>query len=241
MDSISLYQDAARDLINKDENGYMSYEMFNRMLQIASNKTLDWITGDSTGQTLPLSYSTQKAKDFIAFLITPYKAPIEAGIITRPADYYTYENLSILSLSKTGCEDDDSNCDSDTPTAEIIETPVEVLDGQQFGTRCKTYIKGLKPSPQKPIAKFIGKTIEFMPKELGSCKLEYIRYPIAGRIETTIDPVYYDVVADAATSVDTEWDEWARSILLYFIGDAFANHTREQALKQFNTATGKKP
>ena len=69
---ISLYEDAARDQAAKDENGYMSYEMFNRMIQRASNRVLDYITGDSDNQKLPISYSTQKAKDFVSFLITKF-------------------------------------------------------------------------------------------------------------------------------------------------------------------------
>lgn len=240
MDVISLYEDAARDNSNKDENGYLSYDMFNRMLQRASNRVLDYITGDSSNQTLPISYSTQKAKDFIAFLITKFPSSIVDGVIERPADYYTYDNLYILSLSQSGCEDDNTDCDTDSPTAEVIETPVEMLDGQQFNVRRQTYIKGLKPSPQKPICKMVGNTIEFLPKELGSCKLEYIRYPISGEIKTTIDPIYNDIVADPTTSINSEWGEWARELLIFFITDSFANHVREQALKTFNELSNKK-
>lgn len=240
MDVISLYEDAARDNSNKDENGYLSYDMFNRMLQRASNRVLDYITGDSANQTLPISYSTQKAKDFIAFLITKFPSSIVGGVINRPADYYTYDNLYILSLSESGCGEDNTDCHTDTPTAEVIETPVEMLDGQQFNVRRQTYIKGLKPSPAKPICKMVGNTIEFLPKELGSCKLEYIRYPTAGEIKTTIDPIYNDIVADPITSIDTEWGEWARELLIFFITDSFANHVREQALKTFNELSNKK-
>jgi len=240
VDIISLYEDAVRDNSNKDENSYYSYAMFNRMIQRASNSLLDYITGDSSNKQLPISYSTQKAKDFISFLITKYSASITGGIIERPSDYYHYDNLFILSLSETGCEEDTANCETEATTATIIKTPVELLDGQQFYTRCQTYIKGLRPSPKKPIAKLVGNTIEFEPQELGSCTLEYIRYPIAGEIITIIDPVYYDEVADPIASTDCEWPEWAREALIFFLTDSFANHTREQALKEFNNATGKK-
>lgn len=241
MDIISLYEDAARDNANKNENGYLSYEMFNRLIQRASNRTLDYITGDSDNQRLPISYSTQKAKDFIAFLITPYSAQIESGIIQRPADYYHYDNLYTLALSDDGCTDDDTDCETDAPTVEIIKTPVEMLDGQQFYIRAQTYISGLKPSPKKPICKMVGNTIEFLPRELGSVTLEYIRYPIAGTIRTTIDPVYYDIVADPLTSTNTEWPEWARELLIYFITQSFATHISENNLFQMNQAAKPKP
>lgn len=241
MDIISLYEDAARDNANHDENGYMSYAMFNRMIQRASNRVLDYITGDSDNQRLPISYSTQKAKDFVSNLITKYPAPIVNAVIQKPADYYNWENLYIMSLSQTGCETDDTNCDEDSSVAEIIKTPVEVLDGQQFYVRAQTYIKGLKPSPKKPICKMVGNTIEFLPQELGSCTLEYIRYPIAGTINTTIDPVYNDVVADPNTSINTEWPEWARELIIFFLTQSFATHISENNLFQMNAASKPKP
>lgn len=241
MDIISLYEDVARDNVNSDENGYLGYTMFNRLIQRASNRTLDYITGDSSLQTLPISYSTQKAKDFISFLITKYSALITNGVIQKPADYYTYENLVILSVDgNTEC-DEDTDCDEDTPTPQIIRTPVEMLDGQQFDVRCNTWTKSKKPSAQYPISKVVGNTIEFEPKELGSCTLEYIRYPIAGEIVSSVDPVFYNDVADPALSTDSEWPEWAREFLIFFSSDTYSNHTREQALKQFNMASKPKP
>lgn len=236
--NISLYEDVARDQANKSENGYMSYEMFNRMMQRGSNRLLDYITGDSSNQVLPISYSTQKAKDFIAKLITKFSSPITNGVIEKPADYYHYDNLYILSLkNQEGCADDGTDCGKDPVQEEVIQTPVEMLDGQQFYVRSQTYIKGLKPSPQKPIAKMIGNTIEFLPKELGSCTLEYIRYPIAGTINTMIDPIYYDIVADPSTTINTEWQEWARELLIFFITQSFATHISEAALFQMNAAS----
>lgn len=241
MDIISIYEDAARSRANKDENGYWDYTMFNRDMQIASNRVLDYITGDSSNQNLPISYSTQKAKDFIAFLITKYSAPIVNGVIERPANYYHFDNLFILSLkNQEGCETDDTDCDMDTPIEEVIQTPVEMLDGQQFYVRSQTYIKGLKPSPQKPICKMVGNTIEFLPKELGSCTLEYIRYPIAGTIVSAEDPIYYNDVASPTLSTNSEWPEWARQIILYFLVQGFATHISETALFQMNEAMGKK-
>lgn len=215
----------------------MSYAMFNRMIQRASNRTLDYITGDSDNNKLPISYSTQKAKDFIAFLLTKYSAPILDAVIERPADYYHYDNLYTLSLSDDGCSEDNTDCDTDTPIAEIIKTPVEMLDGQQFFVRAHTYIKGLKPSEKKPICKMVGNTIEFLPRELGSVTLEYIRYPVAGTINTMIDPVYNDEVADPATSIDTEWPEWARELLIYFLTQSFATHVSDNNLFQMNKAS----
>jgi len=138
---------------------------------------------------------------------------------------------------ETGCEVDETDCDTDTPTAQIIKTPVEMLDGQQFYVRCQTYIKGLKPSAKKPICKMVGNTIEFEPQELGSCVLEYIRYPIAGEIVSSIDPIYYEPVADSSLSTNSEWPEWARELLIYFLTQSFATHISENNLFQMNQAS----
>jgi hypothetical protein len=241
LDSISIYEDASRLLANSDENGYWSYALYNQGIRVASNRVIDYITGDFANQTLPISYSTQKAKDFISSLITPYSSVIANGIITKPDDYYHYDNLYILSLkNQEGCSDDGTSCDEDDVQEEIIKTPVEMLDGQQFYVRAQTYIKGLKPSPKKPICKMIGNTIEFLPRELGSCTLEYIRYPIYGEIKTIEDPIYYNIVADPATSIDNEFGEWARELLLYYLVQGFSTHISQQSLYQMNEASGKK-
>lgn len=241
MDIISLYEDIARDNVNCDENGYLSYTMFNRLIQRASNRTIDYLTGDSAGITLPFSYSTQKAKDFIGFLLTQFPTVITNGLITKPSDYYLYDNLYILSIDETSCDEDNTTCDEDTPTPEIKGIPVQMLDGQQFKIRSNTWIKSKKPSPSVPIVKIIGNTIQFEPKELGSCVLEYVRYPQAGYIVPMEDPIYYNEVANPLLSVSSEWGEWARDFMIFFSSDSFANHTREQALKNFNLASKPKP
>lgn len=241
MDIIGLYENIARDNVNCDENGYLSYTMFNRLIQRASNRTLDYITGDSSAINLPFSYSTQKAKDFIGFLITKFPTLITGGIITKPSDYYTFDNIYILSIDDDSCGEDNTGCDEDTHIPEIKGVPVQMLDGQQFKVRSNTWIKSKKPTPIVPICKVIGNTIEFEPKELGSCVLEYIRYPIAGTIVASIDPIYYDEVANPLLSINSEWPEWARDFMIFFSSDSFANHTREQALKQFNLLSKPKP
>ena len=240
MDQISLYEDAARDAANKDENSYLDYNMFNRMARRASLRLLNYITGDQSGQTLPLSYSTEKAKGFISYLITPYLAQVVNGVMAKPEDYYLYENLYLMALKQNGCEEP-TGCDTEDVPDEIIYTPVEMLDGQQFIVREQTYIQLLKPSLKKPIAKEVGLNIEFLPKDVGNAKLEYIRYPIAGTINTVYDATYNDQIADPSTSVDTDWPEFARELLIYFIVDSFSNHTSQQSLKQNNIITQQLP
>ena len=240
MDIISLYEDWARDAIQKDENGVASYEMFNRMVKRGSLRLLNYITGDQSGQSLPLSYSTEKAKGFISFLITPYRQQVVDGLMAKPDDYYMYENLYIMALKDNSCEEP-TGCDTEDNPDEIIYTAVEMLDGQQFIVREQTYIELLKPSAKKPIAKEVGANIEFLPKDVGNAKLEYIRYPIAGTVNSVYDATYNDQIANAATSINSEWPEFARELLLYFMTDMFANNVSQQSMKQNNIITQQLP
>ena len=80
-------------------------------------------------------------------------------------------------------------------------------------------------------------TLELLPNDLGSVVLEYIRNPVFAEIKTKMDTVYNEEVADPDTSINYEWPEAVREVLVWFIVDLFSNYTREQALKQFNATS----
>lgn len=235
IDVISVYQDSARDNSNKNENGYFPYEMFNRISRRAELRLIDYLSGDVEGVRPPIHDSNQKNRDWLSPFIETYKGNVEGGKIDRPANYYGYDNMYVLGVydktanCETQQEDDDAGCN----------TQITLLPRQSFYNRCNTFITGLKPSFEKPIAKLVGKRFEFMPRDLGSIALEYIRYPKFASIVSKTDPVYNDVIADPDKSQNYEWDEFARELLVWFITDTFAIHTRDQALKQQNSITSK--
>ncbi len=207
--------------------------MFNRFSWIAQLKLIDWLSGDVADQVPPQPYLSQKNKDWLAFLITKFPTQVVNGLIDKPEDYYQFENFYVLGNKVNGdCEEDENKSDG-------CNQPIELLDGSKFYTRCNTDIEELKPSFEEPICKEIGKNFEVLPTDLGSVTLEYIRYPKRAILNTKEDTVFNDLVYDAATSEDFEWPEFAREILVWFICDSFSNRTREQALKTFNTMTGK--
>ncbi len=231
----SQYQ-SANDKINSDENGYFSFDIFNRMSWLGQLKLMDWLSGSVSGITPPEMYQNQKDRDYLSWFITKYPTQVSGGMINKPSDYYLWDNAYLL-----GNYNDTPECDNedDVVVKESCNIPIQLLSGDQFYYRCNTFIEGLEPSFKKPICKEIGNNFEFKPSDLGSVTLEYIRYPIRAKIGTKIDPVYNDQVYDPATSVDFEWPPFAEDILAWFIADQFSNFTREQALKQFNAATGK--
>lgn len=229
----TIYEDVALDNVNTAENGNLSYAMFNRISKRSELRMLDFLSGDVENLKPPMPYTSQKVKDWLAPFITPYPKQVEKGKITRPEDYYSYENMYRLGNGDT------TECGDEEVGEDGCNTPIELLDGKKFTTRCQTFIEGLKPSFKKPIAQAVGRTFEFLPKDLGSITLEYVRYPVFGRIVTKMDTARNDEIIDTLASKNYEWDEYARELLVYFITDTFAIHTRETALKQQNQATGK--
>jgi hypothetical protein len=190
LDVISVYEDAARDAVNKDENGYFSYEMFNRLSRKAELRLIDWLTGHASAEVPPEMYSSQKVRDLLSPFVTKYPKNVSGGEITKPEDYYLYENMYMLSgKHKSDCDEDEQE---DDPSEEECNVPIELLSNEKYYVRCNTNIRLLKPSFKKPVAKMTGLKIEFNPSDLGSIVLEYIRYPKFAAIKVANDPVYND-------------------------------------------------
>lgn len=236
-----VYQKVADNLL-KEANAEMSYALFNRYSKLAELDFIDWLSGDVRGVNPPEPYTTQKNRDYLSPFIEPYPKQVEDGRIPFPSDYYLFDNMVLLgNYSIPNSECDESNEDKPYDVLRDSNTPIEILDGNQFTVRCNTYIKGLQPSFTKPIAKEVGKYFEFMPKDLGSIKLWYIRYPKFADIVTKIDTQFMEEVVDEDLTTNYEWDAKAIPALIWFIVNRFADRTSNKAQKEFNIATGKTP
>lgn len=238
----SLYNDVLQQI--SKENGTLTITDFNRFSKRAENFFLDWVTGRVQGDVLPQMYVTQKTKDFVSPLIKPFKTSLDSdGRITKPDDYFVYENIYALYMNEENvCEDDvDLDCDkSDVDNKETVgKVSVTLLDGDKFTKRLDSKIKGLAPSIKKPIAKEVGMFFEFAPKEIGGVVLEYVSYPIYAEAVGVVDPIYYTEVISETLSTNYQWGEYARNYLIYIIVDMWSNSVRERAQKEFNTATNK--
>lgn len=228
---------AAKYQIHETQNGEFSGDDFNLQSELGELKLLGWVTGKPDHSPGPTPFDSQKLSDWISPLVKTDKQNVVKGRISKPVDYYTYDNMFSLFLPNISCEKDDENGNDEEDVQRI---PVELMQRQKFLRRANTSIKSLRPSLLKPIAKEIGKEFEFLPRDLGSIELEYIAYPEKyGRIEFTIDQQFMEEVPDPVLSQDYVWGEWAMEILVWFIVDGFANRTRDAALKNSNAATGK--
>jgi hypothetical protein len=241
IDVIALYQDVARDDANKSENGNLSYDRFNRLLKRAELNLLKYLTGDLIvdAADFPSLNSTQKNKDYLKRFIVKHKAN---GDFYIPENYYGYENLYKINGFIAEQEDEDEEevgCELSSENKSSLNDSdcniqIDIMDGQAFYNRCSSYIKSLRPSYKKPIAKIVDNRIEMQPSDIGSVCLEYIRYPKYGSIKTKIDSVRNDVIADAATSTNCEWDEWAREYLIWFCVNKFSGIISNKSMKENN-------
>ena len=230
-----VYNDVARDSVYKDQNGYLDYNMFNRMSQRAELRAQDFLTGNVSGQSLPMSFINQKTKDWLSpFLKKKASALNTDGSFEKPEDYYYYDNLYSLTQDQTSCICDEEECDI---TPEVKKNVVRILDGDEFNYTANTSIRQLKPTATKAIAKEIGNTFELSPKNIPGVVLEYIGLPVFAKIVSMEDPVFYNEVIDPTASTNYQWPLAAKELLIYFLTDEFANHVKDSEGKQMNNAS----
>lgn len=222
------------DKINEDSNGQMTNDRFNRYLWLAQLRTQDWLSSDVANILPPTMYTAQKDRDWLSIFITKFPVNVDGGFVTKPDDYNLWENAYLLGNYNKLPED----CEDEIAVNDC-NMPIELLSGDEFFYRCNTFIEGLEPSLAKPICKEIGNKFEFLPRDLGSITIEYIRYPIKARRGVINDPVYNQEVYDPLTSEDLEWSPFAEDVISWFIADMFFNFVSNQAGKTFNVMSGK--
>jgi hypothetical protein len=230
----SLYKDVV-NRINLSENGNLSLRRFNEVSWLAQLSLLDWLSGDISAAQPPEPYLSQKNKDWLSTFITTYKAQVKDGVIAKPKDYYLFQDIVYLTADK---EEDRGCIEDEEGVLQVQRRSVDLLDSGAFTQRSNTFIKSLKPQV-KPICKMVGSGIVFNPPDIGSVELDYVRLPKRAEIKIVMDNVYNTEVADEANSINFEWSEFARGILVWFIVDECFNSTREQAGKTFNKMTAK--
>lgn len=226
------------DKVNDDSNGQMTIARFNRWLWLAQLKCQDWLSGDVANIQPPTPYSAQKDRDWLSIFITKFPVQVVNGAVSKPPDYNLWDNGYLLGnyTANVECNEGDNE---ETEIVTECNIPIQLLSGDEFYYRCTTNIEGLQPSFTKPFCKELGNGFEFLPKDLGSITIEYIRYPTRAFLGTKKDDVFNDLVYDPATSVDLEWSPFAEDVISWFIADMFFNFVSNQAGKTFNALTGK--
>lgn len=224
----------ARADISISETGQMTPDNFNIWLKRGEIFLIHFLTGNITNAgNFPMPYETQKCKDYLKNFIT--KKEVNNGFVL-PDDYYQWDNLyKIGSYNATiGCENE-----GDVKRVENCDKPIEILDGQEFKSRCTNEIEEMNPTLENPIAKIINSSVETEPTDVGSMRLEYIRYPKFGKLVMKKDEVFNTIVVDEDLSGELEWDMWALEYLIWKVKDYYYERTRNKSGFEFNST--KKP
>lgn len=233
MDAVSVYRDVL-DKVQEEQNGTLSIASYNSKSRLAELKLLDWLSGDVEGVKPPEPYDNEKVRDWLTFFLVKVKRVVTAGQLAKEADFYMWDSGAVIG-SKL-----DELCEEPVYISGADKT-IELLDSAVFDKRSETYIKDLKPSMKRPIAKIVGNNFEFLPQDLGSVAITYKRVPVFAEIKVKVDPVYNDEVPDESTSIPYEWPEYARPLLVWFISQQYAGSNRETNLTQQLQAEGKTP
>lgn len=234
MNVISLYNDVM-DRTATEQNGGITISRYNRFSKLAELKCLDYLTGDLEGVKPPEPYTNQKLMDFLQTFIATDTKQVTNGSSPVPENYYRFQNLKVI-----GSYLDVNDCGEE----EIVskgDTVIELLNSQQFDKRCLTKIKDLRPSMKKPIAKIVDGQFIYHPIDLGSVRLEYVRYPVYGEVKVEIDTVFNDEIPSPTLSINYEWKDNVRNLLLFFVVQQYPASTREKALVEQNENIGKSP
>ena len=229
----SLYLDVLDDL-NKNENGYMSVVQFNRYVKRAGLDMLKVLTGEMpVSQNMPMPFDTQKLKDYLYQFFEQFET---VGDFVLPSNYYNWQYLYKLGVSSV------ADCETGVITkVDPKDKPIPILSEDDFNGRKNSFIEGLQPTGKSPIACITTlngnqKGVKVAPTNSGSIRLVYVRYPIYGELKTVLDTTFNQPVYDPATSIDCEFNDYARNYLVWNISGKFLTHIREQGAKQLNMA-----
>lgn len=124
MDIISLYNDFL-DRTETEQNGSVTIEKFNRFERLAELRFLDFLSGDVEGVKPPEPYSNTKLRDWLSIFIKKDSFLVQDGYFTKPSDYYRYDRNAVIGDYR------DEVCGKDVLVSNG-NTPIEILDGQQF-------------------------------------------------------------------------------------------------------------
>lgn len=232
INAVELYN-AVHDKVKSEENGSLSILSYNIKSKSAEIKLLDYLTGDLEGMKPPEPYNNQKLRDALQLFVATDTKQITGNGSPVPDNYYRFQNLNVI-----GSYLDVNDCGEEVMVSKG-DTVIELLGSQQFDKRCLTKIKDLRPSMKKPIAKISNNSFQYKPIDLGSVKLEYVRYPIFGQIKVKYDALYNEDVPDEINSINYEWPMYAFNLLVWFISGMYAIGTREKALVEQLQVEGK--
>lgn len=243
-DSYQTYLEVL-DRTNKEENGYLPADLFNRFAVTASRFVFNDYQSRLQNPDTAIR-EKQKLMDRLTPFIQREDIVVEKGYAAVPTNYAYFSNgkayfdngdslIQLNALYSKICmaeEDPSINVFEVTDQIEkIINNPkmtaVQLLDNEQICKRLNSYIPGKRPSMKKPVMEREGGRFHLYPESEASLFLWYYRRPVPAKLVLREDPSTLGLVYDMAASVPFEWNDEAMNDIVGHIRESFYEYIRD--------------
>lgn len=239
------------DRINKEENGYLKTEQFNRLIKFSSVQLQSDLVQELQNRPDRHQYVYDVLMPFNVRTVLPVSM---FGIILKPDDYEHFSALrvifdhtdtikQIIDLNNLLCDEDDPTIDRILITQQIDQlaaeerfTDLPIYPHDKMAKRLTSQIPGKRPTVKKPVGEYAPLGWKVYPSATASALLLYYRKPAEAKLVMTVDQATGDVVYDSLASINIEWSEKAKEDLLKRIVKDFAIYIREPELFQMMEA-----
>ncbi len=173
------------------------------------------------------------------------------GFIPNPADYQAFSDMRILRPKGTDTCVMDKNAPLITDKGKclqvvdpdyalmakqfagtnLVETPVNLVDSQRWGSCLEHFTKG--PTFDKPKSTQVNSGFYIAPAGLSIVVLAYYKRPTQYVFGYTIDPTTDTIIYDPATSTQSEWSDGLTNEFLTRLRKKYGVHVGDEKQYQF--------
>ena len=188
--SVNVVYNTLKDLVNKDQQGFVTVDEFNRFAQVAQlrifNRLFDTLKDGSRLERAGFGQGRDKSKfkqihEDLATFAKSSDVPKSSGVYARPSDF-----ARLISISTAG----------DLLLGQTTRTPVEIVYDEEKIERILGSTLNA-PSESFPVALVSG-DIEVFPESIQKIKVRYYKIPQSFEANETTrssDPPTYAIVA----------------------------------------------
>ena len=233
--SVNVVFNTLKDLVNKDQQGFVTVDEFNRFAQVAQlrifNRLFDSLKDGSRleragfGQGRDKSKFKQINEDLATFAKTDKNVPKENGVFVRPDDFARLISISTHGGSLLG---------------RTTRTPIQVCYDEEKIERILSSTLNA-PTKSYPVALVSG-DIEVFPESINKIQMRYYKVPQSFTTNATParsdNPPFYGTTSgeafDSATSFDFEMPEHYTMDLVMEIAQLIGVNLRDDQVGAFS-------
>ena len=225
--SVNVVFNTLKDLVNKDQQGFVTVDEFNRFAQVAQlrifNRLFDSLKDGSRleragfGQGRDKSKFKQINEDLATFAKTDKNVPKENGVFVRPDDFARLISISTHGGSLLG---------------RTTRTPIQVCYDEEKIERILSSTLNA-PTKSYPVALVSG-DIEVFPESINKIQMRYYKIPQSFDLEgnRSSDPPTYNLALSSAHR-DFEMPEHYTMDLVMEIAQLIGVNLRDEQVEAF--------